>query len=124
MAKFVSGQSGNPGGRPKGFAAAIKAKCGDDYERLVDGLYILAFGSPTEIAEYFQHAGLEVDAKIRLAALIELRDSGPGKPKSVVELETPPDVPLFAITAAIAVQPVRLSAAPAPQLLPTESETT
>ena len=29
-------------------------------------------------------------------AMIELRDSGPGKPTQVHEIETPPDVPLFA----------------------------
>jgi hypothetical protein len=122
LAKFEPGTSGNPGGRPKGFTGQIKAKCGDDYEKLVEGLYILAFGSPAEQADYFQDASIEVDAKVRLAALTELRDSGPGRPKTIVEIETPPDVPLFVINAAVAVHPV-LPARAAQPLLTDESET-
>ena len=41
---FLPGQSGNPGGRPKGFAVCIKERCGENYERLVEGLYLIAFG--------------------------------------------------------------------------------
>jgi hypothetical protein len=45
---------------------------------------MLAFGSPAEIAAFFQDPDLQVDAKIRLWAICELRDSGPGRPKAVV----------------------------------------
>jgi hypothetical protein len=113
---FRQGASGNPGGRPKGFATLIQRHCGRDYEKLAEGLFTLAFGSPTAIAAFFQHPGLEVDAKIRLAAICELRDSGPGRPKAVVEIETAPDVPLFLINAAVAVHPV-LPARPTPDTL-------
>jgi hypothetical protein len=97
--QFRKGESGNPGGRPKSFAARIKAKCGADYEQLVDALYVLAFGSPQAIAEYFQDPDLKVDAKLRLAAIVELRDSGPGRPKTTVEIDEAPDVPLFLFAA-------------------------
>jgi len=37
-----------------------------------------------------------VTTKERLIAILELRDSGPGKPTIVHDIELPPDVPLFA----------------------------
>jgi hypothetical protein len=42
MAKFKPGQSGNPGGRPKGLRAYIQAKCGEDGKALVDAAWSIA----------------------------------------------------------------------------------
>jgi hypothetical protein len=102
--QFRPGQSGNPGGRQKGFAKAIQAKCGDDYERIVEGLYAIAFGSPKQVKEVFGPR-FEVTPKMRLTALLELRNSGPGRPRQVDDVEAPPDVPLFAPGFDVAVVP-------------------
>ena len=90
MPKFESGQSGNPGGRPKGFATKIKELCGDDYEKIAKGLYLIAFGTAHERDEFFGES-VRVTTKDRIAAAIALRDSGPGRP--VQALEHRGDVP-------------------------------
>jgi hypothetical protein len=93
---FQPGASGNPGGRPKGFAARIKELTGgDDYPRIAEGFAVLAFGSPAERKKFFGEV-VQVTARDRIAALIELRDSGPGRPAQTVIADTP-HVPLFAM---------------------------
>lgn len=88
--QFKPGNNANPGGRPKGFATKIKELCGDDYEKIARGLYMIAFGAAHERAEFFGES-VRVSAKDRIAAAVALRDSGPGKP--VQTLEHRGDVP-------------------------------
>src|SRR5687767_3729754 len=71
--KFQPGQSGNPGGRPKGFATKIKELCGDDYEKIAKGFYLIAFGTATERKAFFGEA-VKVATKDRIAAAVALRD--------------------------------------------------
>ena len=85
MAQFQPGQSGNPGGRPKGFATKIKELCGDDYEQIAKGLYTIAMGRPEEITAFFGGDIGKVTPKDRIAALVALRDSGPGRPVQALE---------------------------------------
>jgi len=89
--QFQPGQSGNPGGRPKGFATKIKELCGDDYEKIAKGLYLIAFGKASERREFFGDDKMRVTTRDRIAAAVALRDSGPGRP--VQALEHRGDVP-------------------------------
>jgi hypothetical protein len=41
---FMPGQSGNPSGRPKGIARAVREACGGDPTMLVEGLLAIARG--------------------------------------------------------------------------------
>ena len=88
--QFQAGNNANPGGRPKGFATKIKELCGDDYEKIARGLYLIAFGTAEQRQEFFGET-VKVQTKDRIAAAIALRDSGPGRP--VQALEHRGDVP-------------------------------
>jgi len=83
--QFQPGNNANPGGRPKGFATKIKDLCGDDYEQIARGLYIIAMGKPEEITAFFGTDIGKVTPKDRIAAFVALRDSGPGRPVQALE---------------------------------------
>lgn len=83
------GESGNPGGRPKGLMARVQTKLGKDRDgkKLVDGLYVIAFGTADQREKFFKEP-VEVTAKERLRAMELLADRGWGRPY-VPEDDTP-----------------------------------
>ena len=49
LTPFPPGQSGNPGGRPKGVRCLIRSKVGENAEQLVDYWLLIALGSDAEV---------------------------------------------------------------------------
>jgi hypothetical protein len=86
--KFKPGQSGNPGGRPKGFASTVQDKCGKDGKKLVEAACLLAWGTPAEVRAFFGEA-VKRDGKVRLTAIQFLADRGYGKAVETVEVSGP-----------------------------------
>jgi hypothetical protein len=59
--------------------ARVQRKCGRDGRKLVDGLYILAFGTAAQQREFFGE-DVAVETRDRRAAMEALLDRGWGKP--------------------------------------------
>jgi hypothetical protein len=94
---FRKGVSPNAGGRPKGFAARIRERCGEDYGLIADALYVIGYGTAAQRRAFFGER-VTVSTRDRLVAIIELRDSGPGRPAQAIDLDGWPQVPMFAIS--------------------------
>lgn len=91
--RFEKGVSGNPGGRPKGVTASIKALCGDSGEKLHDLLWLYANGTDKEIKQKFK-CKWGPRHEVRLQAIAELLDRGYGKPIQAVTVGDPDGNPM------------------------------
>jgi hypothetical protein len=100
LAKFRKpwkpGKSANPLGRPASVTARIRDICGDHYERIWEALGVVAFGTDAERFAVFGRP-LKFSARDVLLAVLELRDSGPGRPIQKVELDARSEIPAFSI---------------------------
>ena len=76
---FMPGQSGNPSGRPKGIAKAVREACGGDPGELVQGLLAIARGEGA--------GGKPARAADQIRAHEVLLAYGWGKPASFVPIE-------------------------------------
>jgi hypothetical protein len=87
-AGFLPGQSGNPGGRPKGSAAVAREACG---------------GSPLVLAQVLREIATDEKARERdrISAVSELWDRGWGKPAMYAEIESADPLGLDEVSEAI-----------------------
>ena len=77
--QFQPGNRANPGGRPKGVAAAIKKLVGEDGQKLWNAWYAVAFGDDQAVTNALGRS-VKITAADKMRALAELRDSGFGRP--------------------------------------------
>lgn len=101
------GESGNPGGRPKGFGDAIRARFGRNGEALIAFLAQVLDGTAygDDLVTFRDADGpvsevVKVGPTIRekLEAVKILRDSGYGKPVTAIELSGPGGGPVAVAT--------------------------
>jgi hypothetical protein len=81
---FRPGQSGNPGGRPKGLAEEVRAQIGE--RDLVMAMVLILRGTPEQRRKFFGDS-VKVSTKDRLEAADWLGIRGHGKPKDTLAIE-------------------------------------
>jgi hypothetical protein len=83
------GQSGNPGGRPKGLPGYVRRKCGRNGQKLIDALYCIAFGDEKARREMFGERVAWPSLKDRTAAIEILLTRGFGRPAQADDGSSP-----------------------------------
>lgn len=92
MPKFKPGQSGNPGGRPCGFAALVREKVNP--QELIDRALEIVRGEQEVIpSERGNSVVIGPSAREQLAAMTFLADRGWGKPQQFINITDAPDDP-------------------------------
>ena len=89
--RWRPGESGNLSGRPAGLVAAVQEKAGKDGRKLVDGLWLLAYGTPEQRKQHFGET-VTVSTKDRLLAISQLLDRGWGRPAALIGVESGPSL--------------------------------
>jgi hypothetical protein len=86
--RFKPGQSGNPGGRPKGIGQYVRQLVGQNGEKALDLLWLYASGTDAEIKKRF---GTKYGPRheVRVDALRECLDRGFGRPTQAVSVDAP-----------------------------------
>ena len=73
-----------------------KATGGDDYRKLVRAFVLIAWGTAKQREKFFGEP-VAVSARDRLEAMVELRDSGPGRPMQAFEIDPSGAVSAFTL---------------------------